>query len=134
MSTFDIKEGLAYCEKYGLTGQAETDLIALLERAMGAKPVKRDPSDIPENLDTAAFRIAWADWEQHRKEKRAKLTPTTRKRQLKSLSLCGPKIAIARIEQSIMNGWQGLFELRDGGESRIPTREYVKQDMEALHR
>ena len=36
VAAFDLQEGLAFCAKYGLTKQAESDLIDLLSRAMAA--------------------------------------------------------------------------------------------------
>lgn len=49
----------------------------------------------------------WADWCQHRKEIRKSLTSTTCARQAKTLS--GHHDADAVINQSISNGWTGLF-------------------------
>ena len=59
------------------------------------------------------FLAAWADWEQHRKEKRQKLTPSTTKKQLAMFSKLDEATAIAMIDQSITKGWIGLVELQD---------------------
>ena len=56
-----------------------------------------------------AFKTAWFAWEQHRKEKRAKLTPTCRAKQLKTMAELGETAAIAAIEYTINKGWTGLF-------------------------
>lgn len=56
------------------------------------------------------FAAAWADWKQHRKEIRKKLTPTSVKRQLAKLAAMGEQRAIAALNHSILNGWQGIFE------------------------
>lgn len=73
----------------------------------------------PENLKTPEFETAWSNWQTYRTEKRKTLTPSTIERQLKMLSEAGPKDAIAMIEKSISNGWDGLFELKnDGHESK----------------
>jgi hypothetical protein len=50
----------------------------------------------------------WAEWEQHRKEIKKKLTPLTAKKQIKLLSNYIPIYDLI-IEQSIQNGWTGLF-------------------------
>jgi hypothetical protein len=58
---------------------------------------------------------SWQDWEQYRKEKKQKLTPSTAKKQMDFLGgRAGPE-AIAIINQSILNGWTGLFELKTNG-------------------
>ena len=67
-------------------------------------------TDLPENLDTPEFRAAWADWLAYRKERRlAAYKPIGLKRQLAALAAFGPQSAIAAIEQSIQQNYQGLF-------------------------
>ncbi len=73
-------------------------------------------------LDTAAFRTAWALWEQHRRERKPKLTPTARKLAIKKLLAIGPQRAVAAIEHSIANGWQGIFEANGNGGGGRPGR------------
>lgn len=67
---------------------------------------------------------AWIEWEQYRKEKKQKLTPSTAKKQMEFLGgRAGPE-AIAIINQSITNGWTGLFELKtnnNGTHKKIST-------------
>lgn len=63
----------------------------------------------PESVD---FALAWEEWEQYRKERRAKITPTTAKHQAAFLSKFTEREAVAIIRQSITNGWQGLFEIK----------------------
>lgn len=54
---------------------------------------------------------AWSEWEQYRKEKKKTLTPTTIKKQIAFLNEHRADHA-AIIEQSIRNGWTGLFEIK----------------------
>lgn len=65
-------------------------------------------SDLP--FTSENFASAWKSWGDHRREKRAKLTPTSIKQQLKELGQMGETRAIATILHSIKNGWTGLFE------------------------
>jgi len=66
------------------------------------------------------FEQAWQDWVQYRIEKRKKLTPLSVTRQLKKLSEYKSElIAVNVLEQSILNGWIGLFDPK--GESPKPT-------------
>ena len=83
--------------------------------------------DIPESLATPAFLSAWDDWQRYRKERRKKLTPITIERQLAKLAKAGPDTAVAMIEQSIENGWIGLFEVKEDrrGEARIKPKRAI---------
>lgn len=67
---------------------------------------------IPESLNTEAFKAAWSEWQQHRREARKPLTPTAERQQLGKLEAWGADRAVAAIRQSLANGWQGLFEPR----------------------
>lgn len=64
---------------------------------------------IPVELAGEAFAAAWQRWKTHRSEKRSTLTPSTEALQLKKLAAVGPEVACWAIEQSIANGWIGLF-------------------------
>lgn len=55
---------------------------------------------------------AWAAWEQHRKEIKRKLTPTSTRLQLKFLEE-HKENHTQIIKNSITNGWTGLFPLKD---------------------
>ncbi len=94
-------------------GQAPSGIRVVLapDSAQIPAPRAKSPkSDLfPEALDTQEFRSAWRRWTQHRIEIRHKLTPTTISRQLASLAKIGSVEAVARIDQSIEQGWQGLF-------------------------
>jgi len=67
-------------------------------------------SDIELPFKSLSFMIAWIDWKQHRTECKKKLTPTSIKMQFKRLAAMGEARAIAAIEHSIANGYQGIFE------------------------
>ena len=73
-------------------------------------PLSGELDGFPENLKTAAFMEAWAEWKQHRREKKKPLTATSVKKQLKSLSLVGVERAVAIIDYTIQKGWQGLAD------------------------
>lgn len=55
------------------------------------------------------FSQAWVSWKQFRIEKKAKLTPSTMNAQLNKLGAMSEQDAVLTIQQSIENGWQGLF-------------------------
>lgn len=83
---------------------------------------KKPPTPlIPEKLNTLEFRNIWDEWKQHRKETKHELKPTTEKRQLKKLAENSESVAIAIIAQSLENGWQGLFEVKNNGKQQQAT-------------
>lgn len=78
--------------------------VAVAPAATKKKASKFDPLTAkPANVSVTA----WADWCQHRKEIRKALTATTCAKQAKTLA--GHHDADAVINQSISNGWTGLF-------------------------
>lgn len=80
--------------------------------------MSKNPKDngvqLPFNDDN--FISKWQEWLQYRKERRlASYVPTGLKQtfsKLLNISNNNPEIAIQIIDQSMSNGWQGLFELK----------------------
>ena len=58
-----------------------------------------------------SFKESWQEWVCYLKEKRKTPTKMTIKKQLNQLSKINEKDAIITINNSIQNGWQGLFPL-----------------------
>lgn len=76
-----------------------------------------------------SFIIAWCEWVDFRKEIKKKLTTSTAIKQIEFL-LKQPK-PIACINQSIQNGWQGLFEEKNNNgtkPSQQRRKDYVTED------
>ena len=66
--------------------------------------------EFPANLQSADFGAAWESYLAYRKSSRLKsLAPASIQAQLKNLSDMGHDEAIEAINQSIANGWQGIF-------------------------
>jgi len=57
-----------------------------------------------------AFLTAWRSWVVYRKQLKKSLTDSSVQAQCKEFALWGEQKSIAAIEQSIKQGWQGLFE------------------------
>ena len=72
------------------------------------KPPKFDPATVtlPHG---AGFAAAWAEFAQHRREKRSPLTPTAAQRMLKTLSSVNEVQAVEALHRSIANSWTGVF-------------------------
>lgn len=66
---------------------------------------------IPPELETAAFREAWAGWLADRAERRLpKYTARALTLQLRRLAEMGPQRAVRAIEWSIAQGYKGIWE------------------------
>lgn len=93
-------------------------------------PVKTptQPVPIPSSLDTPAFRTAWNDWVEYRRQSKKRLTPMTASKQLEFLASEGLEKAVAIIEQSIQKGWQGLFPLKNQSltQKKGPASDYTR--------
>ena len=66
---------------------------------------------IPSEIDTPEVRAAWADFVQHRRERRPAVTPTSAAKLLEMLAGWGPLKAVAALEKAVASGWQGVFPL-----------------------
>lgn len=62
--------------------------------------------------DTDGFKVAFFNFTRHRKELKKPLTPMAEQATLKKLYKHDVETAIKMIEESISNGWQGIFELK----------------------
>ncbi len=87
----------------------KTLLAKWVERSEKNSRLQSQGQELPEWLD----KEAWNEWVAFRKEQRKKLTPMSIKKQIKFLEKHKADHA-AIIEQSIKNGWTGLFELKRG--------------------
>jgi len=85
--------------------------------------------DMPPELNTPEFHVAWRAWETHRREIKKKLTPTSVSRQLTSLAAVGAANAIRAIETSIEKGWTGLFPEQTRG-GRLELHSGLKAFLE----
>lgn len=82
---------------------------------------KKKATTLPAGLDCPEFRKTWAEWEQFRREKKQTLTPTTARKQLSALRARAPQEAITMLEQSMKNGWTGIFEVKTNGNGQTTT-------------
>lgn len=112
----------------GLSEAARTEQPARAEKPAGSKGTAFDPATAkPENVSKST----WADWCQHRKEIRKPLTAKTCEQQARILS--GHPAPDAVINQSISNGWTGLFpdKVLPGAGKASPHTQLDQIDYEA---
>jgi hypothetical protein len=72
-------------------------------------------------FDSDSFSEAWSNWVEHRIQLKKKLTPKTKEMQLRTLGAFSEQEAIDMINQSIGNGWTGLFELKNKANGKQNT-------------
>ncbi len=82
-------------------------------KSLSNKDIKGDELELPEWLN----KEVWNEWLAYRKEQGKKLTERSVKLQIKELSGDIPN-HVAIIEQSIRNGWTGLFPLKANSQQR----------------
>ena len=76
---------------------------------------KKQVASLPSEFDNDSFRAALDDFVKHRKAMKSELTAKALELTVKNLQTLSNKnsdTAIAIIEQSIMRGWKGVFELK----------------------
>jgi hypothetical protein len=99
--------------------------------ARGAKDRRKEPVEIPTQLQTPEFGLAWKAYIAHRIEIKKPMTPRGARMQLKKLAPHGPEVVIAHIENSIANGWQGIFINGSGGST--PEEKLRSELNQILH-
>ena len=81
------------------------------------RPLTASDVALPPALDSPEFRQALASWFTHRAEIRRPVTETSAKQLIKQLASIGRGRAIAAIEHSVAQGWQGVFEPTQGSQN-----------------
>ncbi|MHA2085614.1 MAG: replication protein [Candidatus Thorarchaeota archaeon] len=76
-------------------------------------------TEIPSEICTSKFKATWEDFKTHRKQIKSPMTPLAETRMLKKLSTESVEVAIGMLDQSIENGWKGVFELKNGNAKQI---------------
>jgi len=113
------------------TDHSDTNFTDLPPPKLGHKSTKESTKNLLNLKPGFLSAQIWNDWIEFRKEIRKPLKPTTVKQQVKFLSeQPNPELVI---EQSIRNGWTGLFELKGGQahatSSRNPTFDDISEGL-----
>jgi hypothetical protein len=72
------------------------------------------------HFSSPKFTETWVTWEEYRRQLKKPLTMIGKQRQLLKLWNYSAETAIAMLEQSMENGWQGIFELKGNGAAPPP--------------
>jgi hypothetical protein len=76
---------------------------------------------VPQNLIFEVFGEVWDDFVDHRKQMKKPLTELAAKKQLQILSEMDPQDAVTAMNNSIANGWQGIFEPKATKQQQSPS-------------
>jgi hypothetical protein len=79
------------------------------------------------------FATAWSEWIAYRKERRLTCTARTLSGQIRLLSGLNEPEAVAVINQSIVNGWQGLFELKTKQLNNGKQQINIKDELSGIY-
>ena len=101
--------------------------------------VKFDPTTLPLPHRSSGFASTWADWCEHRRQKRSPLTETGAKRLLKQLGKFSEQQAIAKMDRAMANSWTGCIFPQDLEELKkvvpmVPQRTRSDDWYEALEK
>lgn len=107
-----LREVIDWYESYGDSPVEDDDVIMTLMSRAKQHLSQNDKPLVSLGLpfDSESFEKVWIEWETYRREKRSKLTDSTRKKQLAKCVEWGEYKAIKSINHSIEMGWIGLFE------------------------
>lgn len=96
--------------------QPAADCCALLPSPPPSTPSSTPTSSLLSSLpdDLLGMADTWCKWVAFRKELRKPLTPTSAQQQFKKFREWGIPKSIEIVENSIANGWQGLFDKSNG--------------------
>lgn len=81
-----------------------------------------------ESLNNQEFFDSWCEFIEHRKEIKKPMTELAMKKMLKKLAAYPGSVAIAMLDQSIENGWQGVFPLKGAVTTRQKASIKVNDD------
>lgn len=84
-------------------------------------------NDFPENLCTQEFHETWLDYVEYRQQRKPKLTAIGMKRLLGRLAKWGNERAVAALDYSMAQGWQGVFEEKGADTAIQSLRRFVER-------
>jgi len=92
-----------------------------------AKAKEQSQIQIPSTLKDDRFTEACNEWLSHKKAKKSSMTDLAQKKALKKLAAMGLERALAAIDHSIANNYQGIFEEKSP-DSKSPTEQAIEKE------
>ena len=100
----------------------ETITKETITKEIKQKKIKEKKADvvfeIPDKLNTPEFLQAWEEWQTYRKQRRQTLTAFSIKKQIEFLASIGVQDAVISINESIRNGYTGLFPVKQAARNK----------------
>ncbi len=110
--------------------RASSTLVSTSKTGSKSKAVA-GAREMPEVLNTSAFKAKWKEWLAYRREHGWSVKPAWQKKQLAKLAPHGPVTAAAALQQSMEQGWRSVWPEKlegKGGDHKGPdgldTRGY----------
>lgn len=110
-------------EEKRITDAADADGVIPTPSKPRSKTQAAQPIEWPAELDRPDFRAAWEQWREHRRQIKKPLTALAESKALQELATKGLDRALAAINHSIANGWQGIFEPKSSPERGVNTED-----------
>ena len=89
--------------------------------------VEKSREDKEQHFEDSSLNDAFDDFKLHRKQLKKPMTEKAIELAVKKLQKVNEKVAIEMIQQSIENGWSGLFEVKEQAKKKT-TSEHEKND------
>lgn len=107
------------CTQNGDTAVPKTDTVPYPKRVLN-KTKEPDSLNQTKELPTPTvpeyLKEVWKEWEQHKKEIKSRLTPTSVKKLITKLDAYDHTTAVAMVNHAIEKGWKGVWPLDAPGE------------------
>ena len=87
------------------------------------KPVKSFSAMLPDHLQCSDVDVKWKEWEDFRRKKGKPISEAAARKQIKMLQDLSREEAIAAIDNSIANDYQGLFPPKKKAAAAPPPRK-----------
>jgi hypothetical protein len=102
-------------------------LIYIYNNKKGVTKGETVEYSLPERLDNPDFFKVWNEWLDHRRDIKKPLTQNMVNAQLKKMSREGAAVAMETMQQSMEQGWTGLFpeKITGGSNARIKNNKNI---------
>ncbi|MHA1962732.1 MAG: helix-turn-helix domain-containing protein [Candidatus Thorarchaeota archaeon] len=89
------------------------------------KQIKKDKQEgvkFPEKFQNDEFYSTWVDFQEHRKQIKSKMTKLAKTKMMNKLAKVDLAMAIELMDDSIANGWKGVFPPENGNKPKVKKR------------
>lgn len=126
----DYKEALSQCpfNAPSMDHDRGSQCPSGIGEGKGEGKVKEKVSDLELPFSSESFKAKWDLWITYRKDKGKPVGLISAKEAFAQFSIWGEDKSMIAISEAIRNGWQGIFEPKQNGNSRQPTNRRINQN------